>query len=418
MDQYRTRQKEKRRKMAEPSFDQLADKAEADLVSQFLDPNEIQPPYSSSCPPSPMSEASDNEKEDNDDDEAANDGQIHKKEFCDQLKTQVNQSTPYQAEIPIASVDEIVTRCVSQLADTIQALVVPERLEREIQMADDWRNLCRAICNNARLINSKLSFTRREDITNNLEGLKPDFLQPHLLTWQAFLQHPLSATCWRLMQKHNLCHDDNAWQKWWKRVQTKSKKQPWTKLATYNQALQYYESSSNTFWSQWSYNPTMLSVEDITASLTTQADWLRAAGINNENGFKIVEKFYQAAKKIAESNTKVSTINEILKPLWPSGFVPQNLHYKNSPFDSMRLELFIDRSKALVTWPLENYRFDPEQVWATPDNDGPTIIEPAPTKYKPSEMAQEFVAKMKNYTHVDESQRREFMNFLKTNEQN
>ena len=390
------------------TFDQLADKAEADLVSHFLKQQPDKPPYEDSRPPSPMTEI----PEQND-----TNGSVHENEFTAAIQNQVQKAFPTDAANTASTVnqiDEIVTRTVSQLADTIQALIVPERLEREIQIADDWRNLCRAICNNARLINSKLSFTKREDITQNLEGLKPDFLQPHLLTWEAFLQHPLSMTVWRIMQMHNLFHDDVAWKKWWMRIQHKSKKQPWTKLATYTQALKYYECSSNMFWTQWSYNPTMMTVEDVTASLTIQADWLRAAGLTSDNGFRIVEKFYQTAKKVAESKAKVAALGEILKPIWPSGFIPQNIHYRTSPFDSIRLETFIDRTKALVSWPLENYRFDPETVWGQEDN-GISINTDKDEKMNPSQAAQQFVDKMRQYSHVDETQRNEFMNFLSKN---
>ena len=164
------------------TFDELAQKAENDLCDHFFDKEISKPVYESSRPPSPMSELSDNEKPNDN-------GSIHETEFSTALAEQVNKQFATQEHPNQASIEEIVTRTVSQLAETIQALVVPERLEREIQMADDWRNLCRAICNNARLINSKLSFTKREDITQNLEGLKPDFLQPHMLSWPAFLQH-------------------------------------------------------------------------------------------------------------------------------------------------------------------------------------------------------------------------------------
>ena len=177
------------------------------------------------------------------------------------------------------------------------------------------------------------------------------------------------------------------------------------------QALKYYEISSTKFWAQYAYNPTMMAVEDITASLTVQADWLRAAGITADNGFRLVEKFYQTAKKVAEAKAKIATINDVLKPLWPSGFVPQNLHYRTSPFDSIRLETFIDRTRALVTWPLENYRFDPETVWGTEEESNQTLSE-KDISQNPSQAAQVFVDKMRQYTHVDESQRQDLMNFL------
>ena len=138
--------------MEELSFQQLADKAEADLVDQFFNKEETGPVYESSRPPTPMSELSDNEK-------TKNDGLCHENNFSTELKSKIEKAAE-TTETSTASIEEIVTRTVSQLADTIQSLVVPERLEREIQIADDWRNLCRAICNNARLINSKLSFTK------------------------------------------------------------------------------------------------------------------------------------------------------------------------------------------------------------------------------------------------------------------
>ena len=406
MEQYQSRNK-KPRLDENLSFQQVADQAENDLADQFFQKEETGPVYESSRPPTPMSELSDTEKD-------QNDGLNHEQNFSSEIKNKI-EADVQATDATTASIEEIVTRTVSQLADTIQSLVVPERLEREIQIADDWRNLCRAICNNARLVNSKLSFTKREDITHNLEGLKPDFLQPHTLTWSAFLQHPLSNSIWRLMQMHHLFHDDHSWQKWWKRVQIKSKKQPWNKLAAYMQALDYYQSVANQFWAQWSYNPTMLTVEDVTAALTLQGDWLRAAGINGDNGFRITDKLYQQAKKIAESDGKVAAINELLKPLWPSGFIPQNLHYRNSPFDSLRLETFIDRSKALVTWPLENYRFDPETIWNQKDDDGFSMSNDKQPSQTPSTTAIQFVEKMRQYSQVDESQRKEFMNFLSKN---
>ena len=103
----------------------------------------------------------------------------------------------------------------------------------------------------------------------------------------------------------------------------------WKKLARYLQCIRYFNHLSDQFWAGISTNPTYWSIQKISVSLTIQANWLKASGIDLRD---IQTQYYDTASKIALGSGVVHHVIEKLDPLWPAGFKPVNLHYEGNPF--------------------------------------------------------------------------------------
>ena len=78
-----------------------------------------------------------------------------------------------------------------------------------------------------------------------------------------------------------------------------------------------------------STNPTYWSIQKTCVSLTLQANWLRASGLDLKD---VQNRYYEAASKIAQGDPTVGAILDQLEGLWPANFKPVNLHYDGNPF--------------------------------------------------------------------------------------
>ena len=143
------------------------------------------------------------------------------------------------------------------------------------------------------------------------------------------MQTPLSAPVWALIGKFDIPPTSEVFTRWWKKIKTDARFDAWRKLARYLQCLRYFHVMADNFWVQMSTNPTYWSIQKIAVTLTLQANWLKASGLEMR---EVQTKFYEAAEKITQGEPDVRHVMEHLDGLWPANFKPINLHYDGEPF--------------------------------------------------------------------------------------
>ena len=154
-------------------------------------------------------------------------------------------------------------------------------------------------------------------------------MHPCEQTWEQFMASPLSTPVWTVITKLDIPPTSEIFTRWWKKIKTDSRFDAWKKLARYLQSLRYFILESDGFWATMGTNPTYWSIQKIAVSLTHQANWLKASGLDLK---ETQNRYYDAASKITQGEPTVKMVLLTLEGLWPAGFKPVNLHYDGEPF--------------------------------------------------------------------------------------
>jgi len=213
------------------------------------------------------------------------------------------------------------------------------------------------------IFNNSFSFTKTEDVEDNLQMLSAVELEPSNLTIHQFWGHPASAPLWTFARSGQFDTRNNMWQTWWgTKVNTTWKITPKKRLANYLTALDYYNQLNNQFFGQMTFNPTGWSLEIVVATLTRLGDLLRLAGFE---GCPLIEEYYKISTELARSKPVVDVIYQKVKHLWPAALNPLTLHYGKTKFGTTKLPTYEPDTYYKVTAPLKNYRFEPKEEWKT-----------------------------------------------------
>lgn len=211
------------------------------------------------------------------------------------------------------------------------------------------------------IFNNSFSFTKTEEVEDNLQMLSAVELEPSNLTIHQFWGHPASAPLWKFARTGQFDTRNTMWEKWWStKVNSTYKISPKKRLANYLTALDYYNRQNEQFFSQMAFNPTCWSVEIIVSSLTRLGDFLRLAGFE---GCPLIEEYYKVATEIARGKPMVEVIYQKIKHLWPAAMNPLTLHYGKTKFGNTKLKTYETDALYKVTAPLKNYRFEASEEW-------------------------------------------------------
>ena len=225
------------------------------------------------------------------------------------------------------------------------------------------------------IFNNQFSFTKTDDVEDNLQMLSAVELEPSNLTMQQFWGHPASAPLWTFARTAQFDTRNVMWQNWWSsKVNTTWKGTPKKRLANYLTAIDYYNQLNSQFFSQMAFNPTGWSIEIIVSTLTRLGDFLRLAGFE---GCPLIEEYYKVATEIARSKSLVEVVHQKVKHLWPASLIPLTLHYGKTKFGQIKLSKFESDSNYEVTAPLKNYRFEPKKEWESESEDSEASPEPS-----------------------------------------
>ena len=211
------------------------------------------------------------------------------------------------------------------------------------------------------IFNNSFSFTKTEEVEDNLQMLSAVELEPSNLTVHQFWGHPASAPLWKFARTAQFDTKNVMWENWWAtKVNSTWKITPKKRLANYLTALDYYNQQNDQFFGQMAFNPTCWSLEMIVSSLTRLGDYLRLAGLE---GCPLIEEYYKISTEIARGKPSVEMVYQKIKHLWPASLNPLTLHYGKAKFGTTKLRTYESDDKFQVTAPLKNYRFNPVEEW-------------------------------------------------------
>ena len=251
-----------------------------------------------------------------------------------------------------------------------------QALERERYLADSWMKLTKSLIGNMKLIfNNSFSFTKTDEVEDNLQMLSAVELEPSNLTINQFWGHPASSPLWKFARTAQFDTRNTMWESWWaSKVNSTWKITPKKRLANYLTALDYYNQQSEQFFGQMAFNPTCWSLEIIVSTLTRLGDFLRLAGFE---GCPLIEEYYKISTEIARGKPSVEMVYQKIKHLWPAALNPLTLHYGKAKFGPTKLKTYESDEFYQVTAPLKNYRFNPAEQWTVEtasDSDGDVQI--------------------------------------------
>ena len=124
---------------------------------------------------------------------------------------------------------------VSKLSPTLQSLVVSDRVVEARKSADEWKDICKLMAANPEVINERLSLNESTG-PRVFRRMNADLSDPTVVSWQQFLQLPLSQPIWNIMISFEINQNDPIWDRWWKKIKN-DQKDPYVKLCKYIQAL-------------------------------------------------------------------------------------------------------------------------------------------------------------------------------------
>ena len=261
----------------------------------------------------------------------------------------------------------MVDQIMDRITPVLQACCVTDRLEKAEQNAEEWKSMANLFMKNPQFAARKLSMS----MGDNKMAVAPG-RHPMEQTWDQFIQTPIAAPIWTLIIKLDLHPQATMLTRWWKKVKSDNRMDTWSKLSKYLQAIRYFNNSSDSFWRKFSVNPTYFSIQRICTELVTQANWLKASGLEMP---RTLEKFIKAATEIATSSGKVSDIEAILATHWPANFRPHKLHYDDDPFADTILFAQEDDSICMNTAVLKGFEFTHTEFRAqAPTKKEPTML--------------------------------------------
>ena len=108
------------------------------------------------------------------------------------------------------------------------------------------------------IFNNQFSFTKKDDIEDNLQLLSSIDLEPSNLTIDQFWGHPASNPLWTFSRTSQMDRRHSMWSNWWASKVNSMRKNapPKKKLDNYLTALDYYNQVNLQFFSQMALNPT------------------------------------------------------------------------------------------------------------------------------------------------------------------
>ena len=265
----------------------------------------------------------------------------------------------------------IVDQVVDKITPILQALCVTDRIAKAERNAEEWKSMAHLVMKNPHFTSKNLSIGA---MVNETMPPRANMAlmgrHPIEQTWEMFIQTPMATPVWTLIVKLELHPTLSTFTKWWKKIRSDNRNDTWTKLSKYIQSIRYYNSATDEFWRKYAVNPTYFSIQRIATELVTQANWLKASGLELP---KIVDKYFDAAAAIASSSGIVEDVDRILTPLWPANFKPHRLHYENEPFS--RAVLFAQEDEQLCdnSAQLKGFKFSRRSKDATEVMDTTTM---------------------------------------------
>ena len=191
---------------------------------------------------------------------------------------------------------------------------------------------------------------------------------------EQFLTSPLSYPVWKTISHFGLRQDDPILSKWWSKVVSEGKSDSLNKLFKYLQALTYFHTIADQFWSQMALNPTFFTVEAIVIRLTAMGDWIRSASFD---AYGWSDRFYLLAKSVAHDEPNGNAIFKTLENAWPAGLKSNVIHYEQNPFSKAEFVVNEGSEQVVISPPLKMFKFNPDKVWAE--------TEPSQSQPKPKE---------------------------------
>ena len=233
-----------------------------------------------------------------------------------------------------SEIQMVVEQVVAQLSPILQSICVTDRIQRAENEVESWKQMATVLAKQPNLRNGKWSCSKTSLQSKTAEP-QMKLLHPSEQSWEQFMMSPASAPVWTLATKLNLLPMAPVFQKWWRKVNSDTRTDAWTKLAKYLQCIRYFNATSDAFWNQMSTNPTYWSIQKIVVELAFQANWIKGAGLELQD---VQAAYCDAAAKIAQSSdAQVSSIFQHLEGLWPANFQPHNLQYEGEPFRTTSL---------------------------------------------------------------------------------
>ena len=262
--------------------------------------------------------------------------------------------------------DNLVEEIVSSIKSELQAWAIPAIVSREQQMTDCWMQNSLALVKNAKMAASVIAKNNPEEGENLRNQIKQKIQQPARNSLEQFWMHPSSASAWTTSRYLQIQPNNEIWKKWWDKVQNDYKGlDPQFKLEKYLTALDYFNHLMVKFWSQFAYNATMFTQEQIVSDITRMGDFLKLAGLD----ITFVDSLFKLAEDIAIHKPKVGEIRSKLSMFWPTNMNIANLHYNKPKFENVMLDGPIDGVDAKATAKLKNFKFEPSVVWSDEDQE-------------------------------------------------
>ena len=249
----------------------------------------------------------------------------------------------------------ILDRLVDKLTPVLQTLCVTDRVAKAERNAEEWKTMANLIMSNPQFATSKMSIgPKNEGIGLQKASMLGMGRHPMEQTWEMFIQTPLATPMWTLILKLDLHPTSSTFTRWWKKIRSDTRNDTWCKLSKYLQSVRYFNNASDEFWRKYAVNPTYFSIQRLSTELVTQANWLKASGLELQ---KVIDKYFDAAADIASSSGTVGDIDHVLVQLWPANFKPHRLHYENEPF--LKATLFAQEDENLCdnTAQLKGFKF-------------------------------------------------------------
>ena len=180
------------------------------------------------------------------------------------------------------------------------------------------------------------------------------------VTLEQFLISPISCPVWKTLRHFSIQQNDPMLKKWWAKVVGDGKGDANTRLNKYLQALDYFITLSNQFWTQMSINPTSYTIEAMAVRLTAMGDWIRASGIDV---YGWAEKFYLVTKSLVMDEPNGQAIFKSLELIWPAGLKGNIIHYEQNPFAKADFVINEGVEQVVISPALKMYKFNPDKVW-------------------------------------------------------
>ena len=264
--------------------------------------------------------------------------------------------------------DNLVEEIVSSIKMELQAWAIPAIVSREQQMTDCWMQNSLALVKNAKLAASMAVKNNPENGENLRNQITQKVQKPAQNTLEHFWMHPSSASAWTTSRYLQIQPNNDIWKTWWEKIQNDYKGlDPQFKLEKYLTALDYFNQLMVKFWTNFAYNATMFTQEQIVSDLTRMGDFLKLAGLD----ISFTDSLFRLAEEIAIIKPKIGEIRNKLSLFWPASMNIANLHYNKPKFENVVIDGPIDAVDAKATAKLKNFKFEPSVVWPEEEQDEP-----------------------------------------------